>query len=148
MKSTQEICNKIIEKLGSFEAKEATVEFVDLFAKPEVDLFAKPGHSGKMLSREIKIYEMTFNQFKKAAKRGKLIPASGENYEAEKYAKTFITMGYANGYSDQDIAHFYYARFYGWSRRFKTAYNMMLCDSYREGFIDSSMLKNRLFGDE
>jgi hypothetical protein len=35
MESTQEICNKITENLGSFEATNRFVEFVDLFSKPE-----------------------------------------------------------------------------------------------------------------
>lgn len=148
MESTREICDKITEALGNSEATDNFVEFVDVFAKPErsknwID-FGKPEHSDNRFSEEVRIHEMTFDQFKNAAKRGKLIPASGNDYEAEKYAKTFITMGYANGYSDQDIAHFYSVSFSGWRHRFKSAYNMMLCDSYREEFIDSMTLKNRL----
>ena len=102
------------------------------------------------MKEELKIYNMTFKQFKSAAKQCHLIQSTEQSSShEEQYAKTFITMGYANKYSDKDIAHFYAIRVSGFSSsrdhyNFKTAYNFMLCDAYREGFINSLQLKYRL----
>ncbi len=55
----------------------------------------------------MKVYEMTYRQFKKAAMKGKVHQASGVILQDEINEKNPIILGYLNGYSDEDIACFY-----------------------------------------
>ncbi len=72
------------------------------------------------------IAELSFIQFKQAALQGVIHQATGIPYEEEQYAKTPITMGYINGYSEEDICHFY---------AFKTTYPRLCFDMERNDIL-------------
>jgi len=55
-------------------------------------------------------WEMTGPEFEQAVKRGKIVQATGKKVAGEESAKTPLRMGELNGYSSDDIAHFYAKR--------------------------------------
>lgn len=103
------------------------------------------------------ISELSFLQFKQAALQGVLHQATGIPYEEERYARTPIEMGFINGYSEEDICHFYafnttYPRLCFAMKReyileslqFNRGYNRLRIDCYNEGMISAMELKESL----
>jgi len=103
------------------------------------------------------ISNLSFLQFRQAALQGVLHQATGVTYEEELYARTPIAMGYINGYSEEDICHFYsfittYPRLDPTMKRklllkllqFSRGYNRLRIDCYNEGMISAMELKESL----
>lgn len=103
------------------------------------------------------ISELSFIQFKQAALQGVLHQATGIHYEEERYARTPIEMGFINGYSEEDICHFYafnttYPRLCFTMKRenilkslqFNRGYNKLRIDCYNEGMISAMELRKSL----
>lgn len=55
-------------------------------------------------------WQMTASEFEQAVKRGKIVKSTGKTVPGEESAKTPLRMGELNGYSPDDIAHFYAKR--------------------------------------
>ncbi|MCK9327913.1 MAG: hypothetical protein M0P69_20630, partial [Bacteroidales bacterium] len=71
------------------------------------ELKAKESKPEKIKS-DLKPWEMDFKEWVKYAETGKIHKATGVMHPGEENAKTRIGLGEINGYSDRDIAHFYY----------------------------------------
>lgn len=77
------------------------LDFRDVEAEPPAPVESKPAKAA---------WEMTGAEFEQAVKRGKIVQATGKDVPGEESAKTPLKMGELNGYSPDDIAHFYAKR--------------------------------------
>lgn len=76
-----------------------------------------------------RIWDWTLDEFTEAALRGRLIKGTGQCTPEDLAAKTSLRRGEINGYSDDDIAHFYCCI----NRDALIGYAKMLQDAVTEG---------------
>lgn len=125
----------------------ADSDFPGWDAKRDVDTSFDPATFGDDApkNRPKRPWDMTLEEFREAVGRGKLHQATGQAIAGESEATSPIQMGELNGYSDDDIAHFYAKRAgIGTPNKLSVeiGYDELLSDAIMEGRKDGEWLGN------
>lgn len=96
----------------------------------------------KELTSARNLWEMTLDEFSRAASAGKLVKATGRKIKDEDKARTPLTIGELNNYSREDIAHFYVRLAGGGTMGTDIGYQYLLQDALADGHtVPSRILK-------